>query len=265
MKDYYQILNIPRTASADEIKRAYRRLASQHHPDKGGDTARFQEVEEAYRVLGDANRRQEYDNPRPTFNFNRGAPGFNLDEIFNMFGADFRHDNRSGPVARLSLWVDLEDVVRGGPRSVALQVGNRVTSVEINIPPGIEDGDSIRYPGLSPNGSDLVIHYRIKPNPRFEKDNRNLICQHEISIWDLVLGCEITVIDAVGTTLALTVPPGTQPNSLLRIRGRGIPASTLPGRTPNLAPGDLMVRMVARIPNNIDPEIIEVIRRKKGH
>ena len=87
MKDHYATLGIGRGASDAEIKRAYRRLASQHHPDKGGDTARFQAVEEAYRILSDPAARQEYDNPRPQAHFS--ATGFNLDEIFTMFGTRF--------------------------------------------------------------------------------------------------------------------------------------------------------------------------------
>ena len=264
MKDYYQILGIARSASADEIKRAYRRLASQHHPDKGGNKERFQEIQEAYNTLGDEERRREYDNPRQSFNFARGNPGFNLDEIFNMFGADFRNPQRQA-VARLSLWISLEDVIRGGPRSVALQIGNRVSSVEVNIPAGIEDGDTIRYPGLSPDGGDLVIHYRIKPDTRWQREGRNLICQQDVNIWDLLLGCELMITDAIGTTLALTVPPNTQPSSMLRIRGRGIPSSTLPGRASNLPPGDLLVRVQARIPDKIHPDILDVIRRHRDH
>ena len=263
MKDYYQILGVPRSASADDIKKAYRRLASQHHPDKGGDKEKFQEIQEAYNTLSDPTLRNDYDNPRQSFNFARGNPGFNLDEIFNMFGADFRNPHRHAAAARLSLWISLEDVIKGGPRSVALQIGNRVSSVEINIPAGIEDGDTIRYPGLSPDGNDLVIHYRIKPDPRFQREGRNLICQQDIDLWDLILGCEVMIEDATRATLALTVPPKTQPGSLLRIRGRGIPASNLPGRASNLPTGDLLVKVQARIPEQIDPEIIDVIRRKR--
>jgi DnaJ-class molecular chaperone len=265
VKDYYQILGVPRSASADDIKRAYRRLASQHHPDKGGDKEKFQEIQQAYNMLSDPASRQQYDNPQPTFDFSRAGPGFNLDEIFKMFGTDLRNPHRRAGMARLSLWISLEDVIKGGPRSVALQVGNHVNSIEIDIPVGIQDGDTIRYPGLSPDGNDLVIHYRIKPDARFQREDRNLICQQEVDVWDLILGCEIMINDATGATLALTVPPTTQPGSLLRVRGRGIPASSLPGRASNLPNGDLLIRVSARIPNDIDPEIIDVIRRKRHH
>ena len=91
MKNYYQILGVEKSATADDIKRAFRRLASQHHPDKGGDTVKFQEVQEAYGVLGDDAKRAEYDNPRPQFSgFPGGGGGFNMHDMFGqMFGQQF--------------------------------------------------------------------------------------------------------------------------------------------------------------------------------
>lgn len=258
MKDYYQILNVARSASADEIKRAYRRLASQHHPDKGGDKERFQQIQEAYAVLGDDIKRREYDNPRSQF---QGMPGgFNMDEIFNMFGVNMRQ--RQG-AARISLWVTLEDVARGGPRVIALQSGNSVNNAEIEIPVGINDGDTIRYPRLSPDGNDLVITYRVKPDPRWQREGRNIITEQVVEIWDLILGCEIPVTDLLGASLMLTVPPRTQPGSMLRLRGRGLPPSMIPGQAGGPA-GDLFVKVQARIPTDVSAELLAVIRREKG-
>ena len=102
MKDYYSTLGVARTATDDEIKRAYRKLASQHHPDKGGDKAQFQAVQEAYSVLSDAQRRQEYDNPRSQAHFAAG-PGFNFDDIFGMFGVNMRQHQARSP--RLNIWM----------------------------------------------------------------------------------------------------------------------------------------------------------------
>ena len=262
MKDYYQILGIPRTATADEIKKAYRRLASQHHPDKGGDTARFQEVEEAYRVLGDPEKRQDYDHPRPQTHFHPGAGGFDFNDLFQMFGANFNRQQRSA-VARLTLWIDLADVVRGGPRPVALQVGNTVSNIEIDIPPGIDDGDTIRYPGLAPGGQDLVISYRIKPDSRYDRQGQNITITQMISAWDLLLGTQLEMQDLTGATVLLTVPPRTQPGSLLRLRGKGIPGKSLPGHVGRPA-GDLFVKMQARFPDNISSDLLELIRQETG-
>jgi DnaJ-class molecular chaperone len=256
VKDYYSILGVARTATDEEIKKAYRRLASQHHPDKGGDKAQFQAVQEAYSVLSDSQRRQDYDNPRSQAHFAAG-PGFNFDDIFGMFGVNMRQHQARSP--RLNIWIGLEDVARGGARVIALQMNNTVSNVEINIPVGITDGDTIRYPQLSPDGGDLVITFRVKPDARWHRDGRNLTVDQEVVIWDLILGTDITLRDIIGTELRLTIPPRTQPGSLLRLRGRGLPSSSMPGRHGGPA-GDLLVRVQARIPNDIDQEIIDAIR-----
>lgn len=263
MRDYYQILGVNRSASADEIKRAYRRLASQHHPDKGGDTSKFQEIEEAYRVLGDAKQRQEYDNPAQRIHVNMGGPGdFDLGSIFQMFGANF-HPGQRGNHARLNLWITLEDVARGGPRPVALHVGDRVSNVEVEIPVGINDGDTIRYPGLAPGNQDLVITYRVRPDARWQRQGRDLATQMEFDIWDLILGAEVPIVDILGNTLLLIVPAKTNPGSLLRLRNKGLPPTTLPGRQGGPS-GDLLVKVNARLPSTISPELLSAIKKEKN-
>jgi DnaJ-class molecular chaperone len=262
VKDYYGILGVDKSASADDIKKAYRRLASQHHPDKGGNTEKFQEIEEAYRTLGDPQKRAEYDAPKSRLHMNFGSPEFDLDSIFQMFGANLRGHRPASP-GRLTLWITLADVMRGGPRPISLQMGTSVSTVEIDIPAGINDGDSIRYPGLAPNGLDLIITYRVKPDAEWIVDGRNIITSKSLVIWDLILGCEISISDPTGAVLRLTVPANTQPGSLLRLRGRGLPSPALPGRA-GQPPGDLMVRVQARLPDHISPELLEEIRRTTG-
>lgn len=260
MKDYYQILGVPRNASDDDIKKAFRRQAMQHHPDRGGDQNRFQEINEAYAVLSDPQRRAEYDNPRSRVHMGPMPGGFNMDEIFNMFGVNMRQRQSS---ARISLWIALEDVARGGPKVIALQVGNSVSNVEIQIPQGVNDGDTIRYPGISPDGHDLVITYRVKPDARWQRDGRNITTERQIDIWDMILGCDISITDLLGSNLILTVPPRTQPGSTLRLRGRGLPPTTIPGNAGG-PPGDLYVRVQARIPTTVSPELLAAIQREKG-
>lgn len=262
MKDYYSILGVDKSASPDEIKKTYRRLASQHHPDKGGNTEKFQEIEEAYRILGNPQKKAEYDSPKSHLHMNFGSPNFDLDSIFQMFGANMRGHKASGP-SRLTLWVTLADVMRGGPRPISLQVGTTISTVEIDIPAGINDGDTIRYPGLAPNGLDLVITYRVKPEQEWTVDGRNIITSKPVVIWDLILGCEIFINDPTGSGLRLTVPANTQPGSLLRLRGRGLPSPALPGRAMH-PPGDLLVRVQARLPDQISEELLNMIRRTAG-
>lgn len=258
MKDYYSILGVSRTATDDEVKRAYRRLASQHHPDKGGDTVKFQEIEEAYRILSDPQRRAEHDNPRPNFgNFQFHSQPFDLDSIFNMFGAKFHqaHRQQRAPQARMSLWIQLSDVAQGGRRAVSVGTSAGSQMIEIEIPHGIEDGATVMYPGLAPGGIDLAVTFKIHPNPKWQRNGFDLHTDQKISIWTLITGGDITVKDILNRELSIHVPPMTQPGQMLRCRGRG-----LPDRGNN--PGDMMIRVQAEIPRDIPPDLLNLIRQQ---
>jgi len=257
MTDYYAALGVARTATPDEIKKAFRKLASQHHPDKGGDTQKFQEIQAAYDTLGDTAKLQQYDNPRPQFgNF---APGngqqFDFDTIFNVFGTTFQQ-SRQRPqqpaIARANLTIALTDVATGGRRTV----GIGPTTVEIEIPRGINDGDNIHYKGLGPHGSDLVITFRVSPTPDWQRQGSNLLTDHDVNIWDLILGCETVVRDLLHNEITILVPRGTQPGARLRLRGRG-----LPGRT---GPGDIIVQIQAVIPTEIPQDLLDLIQQKRS-
>lgn len=265
MKDYYQILGIAKSATADEIKMAFRRLASQHHPDKGGDTQRFQDIQEAYGVLGDPARRQEYDNPRPQgINFNFQHHGFDLDQLFAMFGGGGGMRGQSARTPRLTLWLGLRDVAEGGDRTVAMQVGDTVSNVQISIPAGLSDGDTIRYPGLAPGGHDLIITFKIRDEPGWSRAGQDLTCEVDVAFYDLVLGGEVTIHDVRGRALSLTIPARTQPGALLRLRGQGLPASALPGRSGGRT-GDLLVRVRVSLPDHFSADFLDAVRRERGH
>lgn len=257
MKDYYKILGVDRTADPAQIKQAYRSLAMRHHPDRGGDVAQFQEIQEAYAVLSDEVKRAQYDNPRPAF----GGADFDFDTIFSMFGADLRHARR--PTPRVSLWISMADALTGGNRTVAIQMGAGVSNIEIAIPPGIEDNDTLRYPKLAPGGQDLIINYRIRPEEGWQREGIHLLTERVVDIWDLILGTELTIRDLLNNELILTVPPETQPGTILRARGRGFPGRTQPGQAVR-STGDLLVHLQARIVKPVDTELLSAIRHFKS-
>jgi curved DNA-binding protein len=255
MKSYYDVLGVDRQASPDAIKKAYRQKASLYHPDKeGGSKIKFQEVEEAYRMLSDPNKRQQYDNPNP--GFGRQDNTFDFDSIFSMFGARFQHPHQQTRRAQMQLWVTLEDVAKGGPRTISVGTQHGAHAVEIEIPRGIDDGASVQYGGIGPGGMDLIITYRIHPNARFQRHDQNLIAEETINVWDLILGTELSIRDILGNNLQLTVPPNTQPGSILRLRGKGI--TNRHGST-----GDLLIKIQARIPETISPELLSAIEKNR--
>jgi len=261
MTDHYATLGVARNASPNEIKQAFRRLASQHHPDKGGDTAKFQEIQAAYDVLGDPAKRAQYDSPQPQFNFGQGGHQFgNINDIFSqMFSGGFggfpgQGRQRSQPFVRMSLWIKLTDVITGGRRPVSVNTGSGSNTIEIEIPRGINDGDSVQYPKLAPGGADLVVQFRVHPDPRWQREGLNLTTEQDVNIWDMILGGDLTVTTIAGEQLVVTVSPRCQPRSLLRIRGRGIPDSH--GNR-----GDLFVRVNPRIPDYIDPDLLQAIEQ----
>lgn len=268
MTDFYTTLGVARNAAPDDIKKAYRKLASQHHPDRGGDVKKFQEIEEAYRTLSDEQKRAAYDNPNPFggqqqgfpggFNFSFGPGGFNFNDVFEMFG------QRRGPnqefqrrTVRMSLWIRLTDVATGGRRPVSVSTPQGTQTIEIEIPLGINDGDQIQYHGLAPGGQDLVVQFRIHPDQFWERNGLDLITERAISVWDLILGCEFNMNSISGQDLVVTIPARTQPRTVLRLRGKGL-------RDTNGNTGDTLIRVSVRIPDNIDPELIAAIEKHRG-
>lgn len=263
MKTHYQTLGVDQSATADEIKQAYRRLAAQHHPDRGGDTKTFQEIQSAYSVLSDAQRRAEYDNPMMggmPFGAGFGGQPFNFDTIFDIFGTRFQHggfQHQQRAQARMTLWITLADVARGGQQTVTVGTQSGTQAIEIEIPLGINDGDTVQYPGLAPGGADLIIQYRIHAHPGWQRQGLNLILEQPISVWDCILGNEIEIRDILQNKLTVTVPPRTQPGTMMRLKGRGL--ASRHGQA-----GDLFVRVQVSIPEQIDSDLLEIIQRNRN-
>lgn len=262
MQNPYQTLGVNRDATADEIKQAYRRLASKHHPDRGGDTRTFQEIQTAYDTLSDPGRRAAYDNPGfGGFGggFRADAP-FDFQTIFDIFGTRFQHPGQQQQQrrqqARMSLWITLRDAAMGGKRTISVGTPQGTHAVEIDVPLGIDNGDTVQYSGIGPGGMDLIITYRLHPDAKFERQGLNLFTEHSVDIWTLIVGGTVTVKDLLGNALEIAVLARTQPGTTVRLRGRG-----LSGR--NNSPGDLLVRLTAHIPEHIDAELLAQIEKSR--
>jgi curved DNA-binding protein len=260
MSDHYQTLGIPRTANADEIKRAYRKMAAQYHPDKGGDTEKFQEVQKAYSILSDPQSRAQYDNPQPQFNMNFGASGqeFNFESVFNIFNQTRFHQAHNQPrrtQLKLTLWLTIQDVFAGGRRPVSIGTPQGNIVAEIEIPQGVTDGETLQYPNIGPDGSDVIVTFRHHVNPQWKIDGANVITEHEVSIWDCILGKQVFIRGIQNETMMLTIPEKTNPGSILRMRGQGLPIRNGVGSR-----GDLLVKIKSSMPTHIPEELLNLIR-----
>jgi curved DNA-binding protein len=292
-RDYYEVLGVPRSAGAEEIQQAYRRLARRHHPDVNKDPGaedRFKEVNEAYQVLSDPETRARYDRFGPDFRripegaerepagagagpggF-RGGPGFGGrggfrrggGQVFteddlggidlgDLFGDLFGGGGVGGPIPgadqEAELELTVEEAYSGGHRRVTLAGPEGSRSYEVNIPPGVTDGQRIRLAGQGGRGGgdgragDLYLVVRIAPHRRYRLEGRDLHVQVPVSPWEAALGATVPV-DTPGGEVKLKVPPGSSSGRRLRLRGQGMP-------NPRGRPGDLYAELRIVLPRRL--------------
>jgi DnaJ-class molecular chaperone len=255
-RDYYEVLGVSKKASAGEIKSAYRKLARQYHPDRNpGDKqaeARFKEVQEAYDVLSDADKRAQYDRfgaagpdggfggrrggPRAsTFTWGTGAgPEMDPNDIFQQIfggglgGAGVEELFRGARGARQraaepeevesEISIPFLTAARGG--TVSLRVDAR--EIDVKVPAGVHDGQVIRLQGQGPGGGNLRLKLRVEPHPYFRREGNDVVLTVPISLTEAALGGKVEVPTLDGAHLTVTVPPGTSGGKRLRLRGKGI-------------------------------------------
>ena len=260
--DYYKTLGVSKNASQEEIKRAYRKLAMQHHPDKGGDEKVFQNINEAYDTLKDSAKRQQYDQPQPDprVRVNTG----NMDDVFrSFFGQGFGQARQMRRNASVSIHVKLtlEDVAKGKDfiGRYILNSG-REEVANIRIPPGVEHGTVMRYQGLGddsikqmPRG-DLHVKITVLKHPHFERDRLHLRTKCSISVLELILGTEVVVEKLTGGPINVKIPSGTNPGTILSIPGYGLPEPNT-GRT-----GNLYLEIKGITPKIDNYEVLEKVR-----
>lgn len=259
MSDLYSILGVNRNSSQEEIKAAYRKLAARHHPDRGGDTKRFQEIQHAYDVLSDPQKRSEYDRPHNPFSgaggFSFQSTHFDLNDIFSqMFGG--MTGARQAMVYRTTIGVTIEQVYHGGEQTMHIQINGVQHVVKIEIPKGISDGAQIRYDKLIP-GAQLIVEFRIQRHHTWERRNQDLIMNHDISVLDLITGTKFNVNTISGSEIQVTVDPRTHPVANLKVAGHGLP---IPGTTQY---GDLFITLRPYMPDVIPETVIRAIEASK--
>jgi DnaJ-class molecular chaperone len=232
MTDFYQILGVSETATPEEIKKAYRKLANQHHPDKGGDQNKFKDISVAYDTLGDPQKKAEYDQQRSggfqQFQFNTGNGGFqNFHDIFGQHFDPFGH--RSNPFAdfarqrgrnkdlNIRCQITLMDSFVGKQLEASYTLpSGKTQTVHINVPAGVQAGDTIRYAGLGddslvgmPRGS-LNVTINIIPDKQFERRGDDLYTVLELTPIEAMIGCRKTVPTITGQSIDLEVRAGVE-------------------------------------------------------
>jgi curved DNA-binding protein len=263
-QDYYETLGVPRDASEDDIRRAYRKLARQYHPDvnkEEGAEDRFKEVSEAYEVLRDPEKRAQYDRFGQNWKAGQdvsGASGFEGFEGFQGFGGDggggvrfefgegadfsdffgsmfgsrarrgrggggFEGFQRRGRDVEAELEISLQEAARGGRRRFTIDG----REIDVTIPPGVRDGQRLRLAGEGGQGAgggasgDLFLRIRLRRDPRFRVEGRDLFTDLRVAPWQAALGDTVEVETLTGRA-KVKVPAGSSCGRRLRLRGEGL-------------------------------------------
>jgi DnaJ-class molecular chaperone len=257
--DHYNTLGVPRDADQDTIKKAYRKLAMQHHPDKGGDISKFQEITAAYETLSDVDKRFAYDNPQAQpqgfpggFNFN--AQGFDINDLFSqIFGQQRSYtQQKQKQVFRTQVYVSLIDSYNGSNQMMHLNIGTGPKVVNFTVPKGIDSGEQVRYDDLIDDAS-LIVQFVVQKDLRFDRSGDDLYASLPISVLDLITGTKIEFTTLVGRKLEITIAPLTQPTDQIRIQGHGMPMRDT-GQY-----GDQILLLKPYVPANISQDIIDAI------
>jgi len=266
--DHYSTLGVSKNASEKDIKTAFRKLAAKHHPDKGGDHKKFVEIKEAYETLSDPQKKQMYDqfgtaDPRQRqYNSQNYQGSFDniFDQMFGNFGFQGRHQAQRNGTIQAEVQIQLEDVLYG--KAIDAEIGFRngqTKLVTINIPKGVYHGSQIRYPGMgdhsnpkSPPG-DLIVRVNVTPHHTFKRTEDNLTIEHNVNVYDAILGTEIKVTTLDRKTFTVSVPAGSQPDTVLSCKGEGLPNPHTNVR------GNLLIKVKVKVPKNLNKKQIRTI------
>lgn len=302
-KDYYKVLGVERSAGADDVRKAYRKLAMRYHPDRNpGDKAaeeQFKEINEAYQVLSDPQKRARYDQLGSAYSNwqQRGSPPGDFDWSQWFSGSP----SGAGAPGRVHVeYGDPNDLFRGEdvfsdffrsifggmggaptgtrqrsrpayqqPVSISLEEAYKGTNrllqtdgrrLEVRIPAGVKTGSKVRVAGAGPEGLDLYLIVEVSQHPRFEREGDDLRTTASVDAFTAMLGGEAEV-ETLDGTVKLKVPAGTQPEQVFRLAGRGMP------HLKTQTKGDLFVRLKVRVPKELSPKqktLLEQAAREKS-
>ena len=282
-KDYYKILGVERKASEDDIRKAYRKLAKQFHPDYNPNDKqsedRFKEINEAYEVLSDSKKRSHYDRLGSEYSNwqRRGNPGdfnwdqygdngtrVNMDDLNEMFGgggfSDFFQTifgmggARQAPRNQMQgyqqeLAISLEEAYKGTSRRIQTEGKEKI----VRIPAGVRTGSKVRVAGAGPNGLDLYLIVNVLDDKKFERQGNDLHTTASVSVFTAMLGGEAEV-DTLEGKIKLNIPAGTQSEQVFRLAGRGMPHLKNPKEK-----GDLYVKLKIQIPKYLSAKQRELL------
>lgn len=283
-KSYYDILGVGKSASQDEIKKAFRKLAQKYHPDAGGDEEKFKQINEAYAVLSDPQKKAQYDrfgtvdgNPFAGYGGyggggnpfgGAGGAGFNWSDIFgNMangdgaFGSNWDfHVNRAvkGKDLQASISLSFDEAFKGCSKKVSIRIPStgETETVTVNVPAGAVDGGKMRFRGKGEFGidggprGDLLVITRLAEHPLYERDGANVVMRLDVSIAEAALGASIVVPTPDGSMVKMRVPAGSQDGATLRVKGKGAPY--LKGK--GTGNGDLLIKVHVNVPKTLTAE-----------
>jgi DnaJ-class molecular chaperone len=296
-QDYYKTLGVPKTASADEIRKAHKKLSKKYHPDVNKDKSaseQFKQVQEAFDVLSDAEKRQQYDRfgqvfpggggPQgQPFNWGGGRPGggtagpvdfselfggggqIDLEQILGgAFGGGGKRQSRRAPRrgddAEVEVEIPFHIAVEGGKYELSLDRGGRRENLTVTIPAGVDSGSLVRLAGQGqPGGNggpagDLLVRIRIASHPWFRREGNNLLVDLPVTVSEAALGAKVEAPTLSEGRVVVTIPPGTSSGAKLRLKGKGVLDRSTNDR------GDLYVVVKIMVPRQPGPRAKQLLQ-----